>query len=61
MAHKLVCLNLTDILSEIYNFSGLKIYTSYHVSSQYDGQKVRKNESFAKSLEDMTPILPGGT
>ena len=34
VAHKLFCLTLTNILSEIYNFSGLKIYTSYHVSSQ---------------------------
>ena len=33
VAHKLFCLNFSDILSEIYIFSGLKVDTSCHLET----------------------------
>ena len=36
VAHKPFCLNFSDILSEIYIFSGLKVDTSCHLEVQYD-------------------------
>ena len=45
VAHKLFCLNFSDILSEIYIFSGLKVDTSCHLETHS-----KYNDSLSNSL-----------